>query len=219
VDHEVIKVRGGKDVTLDVQSTAHGPLLNPIFTKETRPIALKWTLYDPTLKAMPLYQLNVASNWTEFSAALATWCWPTQNVVYSDDQGHIAYHAIKVPGSNGKPFPPAGNRRLASRFEGHRVIQWQGYIQFDQMPNAVDPPSGFLATANSRVTTDNRRPLTLEWVDPYRIERIYKSLEGRDQLKPADLLAVQTDVYSEVDQELGHRFAYAIDHTPTPTSG
>ena len=49
VDHEVIHVRGGKDVTVDVQSTAHGPLLNPILTKETRPIALKWTLYDPTL--------------------------------------------------------------------------------------------------------------------------------------------------------------------------
>ena len=28
------------------------------------------------------------------------------------------------------------------------------------------------------------------------------------------MLAVQTDIYSEVDQELGHRFAYAIDHTP-----
>ncbi len=39
-------------------------------------------------------------------------------------------------------------------------------------------------------------------------------LDGRDQLKPADMLAVQTDIYSEVDQELGHRFAYAIDHTP-----
>jgi penicillin amidase len=28
------------------------------------------------------------------------------------------------------------------------------------------------------------------------------------------MLAVQTDIYSEVDQEIGHRFAYAIDHTP-----
>ena len=38
--------------------TAHGPLLNPIFTKETRPIALKWTLYDATLNALPIYQLE-----------------------------------------------------------------------------------------------------------------------------------------------------------------
>ena len=46
------------------------------------------------------------------------------------------------------------------------------------------------------------------------MERIYKALQGRDKLTPKDMLAVQTDVYSEVDQELAHRFAYAIDHTP-----
>jgi penicillin amidase len=81
------------------------------------------------------------------------------------------------------------------------------------MPNAFDPPSGFLATANSRVTIDTSPyPLTDEWIDPYRAERIYKLLQGRDQLTPKDMLAVQTDIYSEVDQELGQRFAYAIDH-------
>ena len=81
------------------------------------------------------------------------------------------------------------------------------------MPNAVDPPSGFLATANSRVTTEKSPyPLSLEWADPYRAERIYKALQGRDMLRPQDMLAVQTDIYSEVDQELAHRFAYAIDH-------
>jgi penicillin amidase len=206
VDHELIHVRGGKDVLLDVQSTGHGPLLNPALPKEKRPIALKWTLYDPALNALPLYQLNVASNWTEFSAALGAWCWPTQNVVYSDDQGHIAYQSV-----GRVPLRPAGLISVPIQDGAH---EWQGYIPFEQMPNALDPPSGFLATANSRVTTD-KSPymLTLDWVDPYRVECIYKSLEGRDQLKPADLLAVQTDIYSEVDQEMGQRFAYAIDHT------
>jgi penicillin amidase len=52
-------------------------------------------------------------------------------------------------------------------------------------------------------------------MDPYRIERIYKTLQGRDKLTPQDMLAVQTDIYSEVDQEIGHRLAYAIDHTPS----
>jgi penicillin amidase len=55
--------------------------------------------------------------------------------------------------------------------------------------------------------------LSLEWADPYRAQRIYKALQGRDKLTPADMLAVQTDIYSEVDQEIGHRLAYAIDHT------
>ncbi len=92
--------------------------------------------------------------------------------------------------------------------------EWQGYIPFDAMPRAFDPPSGFLATANARVTTaQSPYPLTLEWIDPYRAERIYKLLDGRDGLTPKDMLATQTDIYSELDQEMGQRFAYAIDHT------
>ncbi len=205
VDRETIRVRGGEDVAVDVKSTAHGPLLNPMLRKETRPIALAWTLYDPALHLLPVYQLNVASNWTEFSAALGEWCWPTLSVGYSDDQGHIAYHAVgRVPAR------PAGLAAMPIYDHAH---EWQGYIPFEQMPNAVDPPAGFLATANSRVTSEKfTMPLTLEWAEPYRAERIYKSLQGRDQLKPADMLAVQTDIYSEVDQEMAHRFAYAIDH-------
>ncbi len=209
VDHEVIKVRGGKNVTLDVLSTAHGPLLNPILPREKRAISLKWTLYDPTLHSLPLYQLDTAANRTEFSAVLETWSWPTQNAVYADDQGHIAYYAMgKVP------LRPGGLESKPVQVGGASGRQWQGYIPFDQMPSAVDPPSGFLATANSRVTTDaSPHQLGLEWVDPYRTERIYKVLDGREGLTPKDLLAVQTDVYSEVDQELGQRLAYAIDQT------
>lgn len=205
-DHEIIRVRGGKDVTLDVKLTNHGPLVNPLFEKESRPIALEWTLYDPTLNALPIYAMNAASNWTEFSAALGQWCWPTQNVVYSDDQGHIAYHAV-----GRVPMRPNGFTDTPINSPAH---EWQGYIPFEDLPNAFDPPSGFLATANARVTSDDTKyPLTDEWSDPYRIERIYKSLQGRDGLTPKDMLGMQTDVYSEVDQEMGQRFAYAIDHT------
>jgi penicillin amidase len=211
VDRETIHVRGGRDVQLDLKLTAHGPLLNPVLPpKETRPIALKWTLYDPTLNVLPLYQIDTASNWTEFSAAMTQWSWPTQNVVYSDDRGHIAYHTV-----GRVPQRPNGLVGVPIEDTAH---EWQSYIPFDEMPNSVDPTSGFLATANSRVTsavTGEKPPvpLTLEWADPYRAERIYKALQGRDQLTPKDLLAVQTDIYSEVDQELGHRLAYAIDHT------
>ena len=209
VDREIIHVRGGNDVVLDVQSSAHGPLMNPILAASDPPIALKWTLYDPSLNALPLYEMNTASNWTEFSAALAQWCWPTQNLVYADDQGHIAYHAV------GRiPLRPAGLVEVPIADGAH---EWQGYIPFDSMPNVFDPPSGFLATANARVTTDKSPyPLGDDWMDPYRVERIYKLLNGTDGLTAKDMLAVETDIYSEVDQEMGHRFAYAIDHTPGP---
>jgi penicillin amidase len=207
VDHEVISVRGGKDVVVDVESTAHGALINTLLPKLKNTVSLKWTMDDRTLNGLPLYEMNTAANWTEFSVALSNWCWPTQNVVYSDDQGHIAYHAI-----GRVPLRPGGLIGVPIADNAH---EWQGYIPFDQMPSSVDPPSGFLATANSRVTTDaSPYRLSLEWADPYRAQRIYKALQGRDKLTPADMLAVQTDIYSEVDQEIGQRLAYAIDHTP-----
>jgi penicillin amidase len=221
VDRETIHVRGRGDVELDVQSTDHGPLLNPIFAREKRAIALKWTLLDPALNALPIYEMDKAANWAEFSAALEQWCWPTQNVVYSDDQGHIAYHAVgKVPlrwGGKGIFTTPLPHLTMNPRYEWGNApvggMKLQTYIPFDQLPNAFDPPSGFLATANSNVSSEKfPSPLTAEWIDPYRAERIYKILDGRDHLTPKDMLAVQTDIYSESDQELAHRLASAIDH-------
>jgi penicillin G amidase len=223
VDHQVIHVRGKADVSVDVRSTEHGPLINPILERmgsnERRAIALKWTLYDPSLNTLPLYAMNTASNWAEFSTALAAWCWPTQNVVYADDQGHIAYHAVgKVPirqaTNGGKPYQSDVMDRHSEWGDLPKDPQ-KIYVPFDAMPAAFDPPSGFLATANSRVTTDKSPyPLTLEWADPYRAERIYKLLQGRDGLTPKDMIAVQTDIYSDADQEIAHRLAYAIDHAP-----
>ncbi|WP_420236729.1 penicillin acylase family protein [Telmatobacter bradus] len=219
VSHEVIKVRGSHAVLLDVQSTDHGPLLNPILPKEKRPLALKWTIYDAHLNSMPVYRVNTAANWQQFTAALADWCWPTLNIVYADDAGHIGYHAVgRIPihsAANDLPLPLAAKNRR-EEWGGFDAGSRQAllYVPFDSMPSSFDPPSGFLATANARVTTDSSKyPIAREWVEPYRVERIYKSLEGRDGLTPADMLAVQTDVYSEFDQEMGQRIAYAIDHS------
>ncbi|HVU48420.1 MAG TPA: penicillin acylase family protein, partial [Terracidiphilus sp.] len=42
-DRETIHVRGGSDVTINVESTDHGPIVDPILTMhDTRTIALKW---------------------------------------------------------------------------------------------------------------------------------------------------------------------------------
>ena len=154
---------------------------------------------------MPIYEMNTASNWTEFSAALANWGWPSQNVVYADDQGHIAYHAV-----GRVPLRPAGLQGVPIADNAH---EWQGYIPFDGMPNAFDPPSGFLATANARVTTDKSPyPLSLEWVDPYRVERIYKIAPGPRRAEAERHAGGRDRHLQRGGPGAGHRFAYAIDH-------
>lgn len=203
-DRELIRVRGGRDVALDVQLSAHGPVITPMLKHEQRALALRWAAYDASSDGIPLFDLNSAQNWKEFRAAMSGWWGPTLNVIYSDDQGHIGYQAV------GKiPMRPNGLAGVPIADQKH---EWAGFIPLEALPSALDPPQGLLATANSRITPDGYQyPLTLGWASPYRNERIWKQLAGRNGLKREDMLALQTDIYSEIDQELAQRFAYAID--------
>jgi penicillin G amidase len=228
---EVIHVRGGPDETLNVPLTRHGnsdtPILSSLFPGETRTLSLRWTIYDPTQVSLPLFAIDSANDWTSMLTAVAGWGAPPQNFLYADDQGHFGYHAIgpvPVRGDMDNPAPlsPVPIDTAAPDAAAH---EWVGYIPFDQMPQALDPPDGLLVTANARVTPDGERyPIALNWSAPYRTERIYKILESgaaptpapSHPLTPADMLAVQTDVFSELDQVIAQRLAYAIDHTTGP---
>jgi penicillin G amidase len=216
---ETIHVRGSKDVTLDIPVTQHGnittPIISGILPSEKRPISLNWTIYDPANISASLLYIDSASDWTSFTSAFSTFGGPAQNVVYADDQGHIGYHAVgKIPlrGSLIQPTPisPIPVDALDPN------QQWTSYIPFDQLPQSFDPPNGILATANSRVTPDSYPfPITTNWGAPYRNERIWKVLASNDRLTAADMLALQTDIYSDLDHVLAQRFAYAIDHSTT----
>lgn len=206
---EVIHVRGGRDVTVDVERTNHGPIVTPMLRHETRALALRWTVYENVAGGIPLFDLNSASNWSEFRAAMQKWWGPTQNVVYADDQGHIGYQAVGAI-----PLRPQGIVEVPITDRQH---EWQGYVPFDALPSTMDPAVGILATANSRITPDGYPyALTLGWASPYRTERIYKWLAGKDKLTRQDMLRLQTDVYSEVNHEIAQRLAYAIDHAQKP---
>ncbi len=266
---EHIAVKHGLDETLDIQATRHGdaltPVLTPVLKNETRPLALRWTLYDPKVLELPTLQIAQAHDWPSFLAAVSHFGGPAQNVVYADDAGHIGYHALgRIPMRGpGNAATPSLDPTLANPVEPrdpavspdlsnapgpltHTAIaapaapvapqlsgplspvplvpsathEWTGYIPFDQLPQAFDPPGGVIATANARVEPDDYPyPITLDWRAPYRNERIWHVLAGRKGLVPADMLGIQTDVYSDFDHVLAQRVAYALDHSPRLASG
>ncbi|CAN5451171.1 penicillin acylase family protein [soil metagenome] len=228
---ETIHVRGGKDVPFEVLTTQHGVLETPIIsalviahppaghpTPEGRPLALAWTIYDPANVSSPFLGVNSAHDWTSITAAFSTWGGPAQNMVYADDQGHIGYHALGRIPLRGSIVSPSSLAPIpVSGLDPSR--QWNGYIPFDQLPQVFDPPGGIIATANARITPDSYPfPVTLNWAAPYRNERIWKVLGASQNLTPADMLKLQTDVYSDLDHVVAQRLAYAIDHANPHTS-
>jgi penicillin amidase len=202
---ETIHVKGKPDVTLDVASTRHGPIITELIPGETRRIALRWTLQDGM--GLMFFDADSAQNWDEFRKAFSAFGAPGQNVMYADVDGHIGYQA-----TGRVPIRAAGDGSLpvSGSDDAH---EWKSWIPFDEMPHIYDPPSGILATANGRITPDGYKySISTEWEAPWRTDRIDRVLESGKKFAPADMLALQMDVSSTYDRFCADKFVYAVDH-------
>jgi penicillin amidase len=204
---EVIHVKGQPDVVVDVTVTRHGPVITDLIPGETRKLALRWTLYDSLHN--PFFDIDSAKNWQEFRLAASLLDSPGQNFVYADVDGHIGYQT-----TGHMPIRKVGDGSLPVS-GGDGAHEWTGYIPFEKLPSIFDPPSGVLATANGRITPSNYPfSVSTEWDAPWRTGRIYRVLESGKKFGTADMLALQTDVYSAFDQLCAEHFVYGLDHTP-----
>jgi penicillin G amidase len=208
---EVIHVKGKPDVTVDVKITRHGPVITDLVPGETRPLALRWTLYDGL--RMPFFDVNAAQTWEEFRHAFSLLDAPGQNVVYADVDGNIGYQAtgkipIRAAGDGSLPVSGTDNAH-----------EWISYIPFEKLPSIYNPPSGIIATANARITPDGYpNSISMEWEAPWRTERIYHVLESGRKSSTADMLTLENDIHSEADLFAAERFVYAVDHAAKPSA-
>jgi penicillin G amidase len=207
---EIIHVKDKPDVTVDVKSTRHGPIITELVPGETRQLALRWTLYDGL--RMALFDVDSAQNWQDFRRAFSQFDAPGQNVVFADVDGNIGYQAtgkvpIRAAGDGSLPASGADNAH-----------EWVSYIPFEKLPSIYNPPSGIIATANGRITPDSYPySISMEWEAPWRTARIYHVLGSGRQFSTADMLALQTDIQSEAEQFAAERFVYAVDHATNAT--
>ncbi len=80
---------------------------------------------------------------------------------------------------------------------GTGEYEWTGYIPFDELPFALNPPTHFLAAANNAIVPpDFKHWIMADWAAPYRAQRIGDLLQARKTFSLDDMQAMQADVYS-----------------------
>jgi len=195
---EVIKVKGQPDVPIQVRITRHGPLLSDVIDRTGEALAFRWTSLDDedhTLEAF--WELNSAGNWADFTAALAHYKAPMQNFVYADVDGNIGYYA---PGA--VPIRAGGDGTIPAP-GWIDANDWIGYIPFERLPHAYNPPQGYIASANNPPMLDSYPyHLTSSWEAPYRAERIVELIESKPKLSADDVARMQADVRSSLARQL-----------------
>lgn len=171
---ETIMVRGGAAVVYRRMRTGNGPLVEGAGGPGGPSLAMRWVAQDPTDEISALRAMARAGDLAEFTAAVQGFRSPEQNVVYADAAGNIAYFlAGHVPVRRGGPAAgPQPGWTGAGR--------WLRYLTTPELPSRINPPEGFIVTANNRVIGDEYPfYISREWELPYRAQRILE-LVGRD---------------------------------------
>jgi penicillin amidase len=202
-EREFIPVKGEKPVEFANWITRHGPLWT---TLNNRALTLRWMGAEPRTFQFPMVQLNMARNWDEFKAAIARFPGPGQNFIYADVDGNIGYHAAgKLPvrrGYNGD-VPTDGSKG---------ETEWEGLIPFEELPQAFNPQSGLIITANQNpFPPDYKYPVNGNFGPYYRSRQIREMLSKKKGWKPEEMLAIQKDVYSALFHFLAQQTIAAYD--------
>jgi penicillin G amidase len=199
---EEIVVKGRSEPTaLDVRLTHHGPIVNEALgADEDEPLALAWqTLAEPTAFAGMFEQLQIGSG-LELVQALEPHTSPPSNLVWADRHGSIGYKLIgRLPRRRGG-CPDLPKPGWSGEYE------WEGTVPYEELPELVDPESGYIVTANNRVVGDSYpHHVTSEWLDGFRAKRIEQMIREREKHDLEDFEAMQGDVLSLPGLEAARR--------------
>jgi penicillin G amidase len=199
---ETIKIKGEKDLPLNVRTTSRGPLISDVHegTKKALGnsgfgISMRWTALDESNSTLQAgLKMNMATSAVEFEQALREYSAPTQNIIFSDAAGTIGFVAVgNVPirlGTNDL-------QGLAPAPAWEAKYQWQGYVPFEKLPREINPARGYIATANNNILPDGYPYfIGAEWALPFRAQRISQLIEAKPQHDALSMQAIQGDVQS-----------------------
>ncbi len=199
---ETIQVAGKDPIEHVVYLTRHGPIIGSVYGledfdqdtgirfPENYAVSLRWTALEPSCVFCAFWEFNLAQNWQEFRKAAENFTVPSQNLLYADVDGNIAY---QMPG------------KIPIRMEGHDGMlpvpgwtgnyEWQGYIPFEELPFSLNPPEGYIVTANNAVVgTDYPYLISEGWARGYRAQAIIDLIKGApDQISVEYIKRMQGD--------------------------
>lgn len=203
VAEEIIEVAGGDPVTHRVRRTRHGPVMSDVSGElgsiaaesavevpDEHVVALRWTALDPSPTLDAIFALNTAADWDDFRAAAELFDVPAQNLVYADVDGNIGYQApgrIPVRSSGDGRWPVPG-------WTGE--YDWAGEVPFDELPWMLNPPEGYIQTANQRAISGaypHHLTADTDWAYGFRGARLVELLEPIGDASLADVAAIQLD--------------------------
>ena len=136
---ETIEVAGGEPVTFGLRKTHHGPLIEDS-------ISMWWafTQYPENRIHEAFYGFSRAEGLADIEAAAEVMHAPGINLMYGDDEGNIGWWACAK-----LPVRPDGLDTKTAIDGTDPANDYTDWLAFSMNPKSVNPPSGFVYSANN----------------------------------------------------------------------
>ena len=170
---ETIKVRDGTDVHTKVTVTQHGPVIAG-YPDQGSGLAFKYTATERA-STWPeiLWRMLRVENSKELVDSMSGWVDPCNNLLFADIHGNMGYLC-------------RGRIPIRSRVNGWLPVpgwmgehEWEGDIPFDELPVSINPPEGYIATANNRpVGDDYPHYIAIDFTPEFRVRLVTEGLKS-----------------------------------------
>ena len=195
VRRERIRIKGHDDVYERVLETPRGPIVARGPGDEALSLRAIWL--DP-LPVRGMLRIHKSRSFEQFRAACADWPLSSLSMVYADTQGRIGWQmmgTVPVRRSGWGTLPQPGWQGAAG---------WEPVpVPHEELPWALDPASGVIATANNAPQAADGGPwLGSDFIDGFRAQRILGALGERDDWDIARTQLLQLDTGSESWREM-----------------
>jgi len=187
IHRETINIKDEDPEIYVVRETVWGPVLDDVDYPDGE-IAVSWIAHKADGVNLRLLDLEKATSVYEALDTANTMSMPPQNFVTGDADGNIGWTiAGKIPVRSG--YDP---RLPADWSESHG---WQGWVAGGDYPRIVNPPSGRIWTANSRVADGAALDIIGDGGYDFgaRTKQIRDALFARERFTPEDMLHIQYD--------------------------
>ena len=207
-----IKQRFWADTTRVIRTSRFGPIVSDasiVPSRQGETIAVRWIGHQATDDLGSLFEVMRSRNAGEFRAALEGFAVPPQNFLCADTQGNICHVlATRLPKrASMRPQTPLLDASDPAN-------EWKEFADSATLPAALNPPEGFLASANNRPPTETVFPISYFFSADERVRRLQQVLSERDKVTLDDLKRLQQDTVSLDSREVAASLVRLIESEP-----
>ncbi len=211
---EVIRSSDSADVEFTIRSTAHGPIMSDILIPDhplDEVVAMSWTYTrEQNLNLDVLQELCSSRSMAQTESAVSKHHAPGLNYMYANANGDIAWWAMAK-------FQRRTNERNSKTFlRGDLDSTDIEYHPFEKNPKTINPPWGYVYTANNQPDTVDSVVYAGYYLPDDRAERIHEILESKERFTVDQAREIFLDDHSKLLQAVHPTLMAAIQPEDNP---